>query len=264
LALTVIILAAGRGSRLHPYTESCPKCLTELGGMTLLDRQLTTLRAGGIEDIVIATGYLAEMLERPDLRHTHNPRWAETNMVESLFCAADHFTDDIIIAYSDIIYEPRVLRALLDSQADISVVVDRQWRALWERRFDEPLDDAETLRLDERGDILEIGQPPASFDEIEAQYIGLMRFRGDGIAALRDGYASMCAADRPWKSKRAPEQAYMTDLLSELILMEHRVHAVPVDSGWLEVDTVRDFDLYAAMFEDSTIDAFFDPAAQSR
>jgi choline kinase len=264
LALTVIILAAGRGSRLHPYTESCPKCLTELGGMTLLERQLATLRAGGVEDIVITTGYLAEMLKRSDLRHAHNPRWAETNMVESLFCAADNFTNDIIIAYSDIIYEPRVLRALLDSQADISVVVDRQWRALWERRFDEPLDDAETLRLDERGDILEIGQPPASFDEIEAQYIGLMRFRGGGIAALRDGYASMRTADRPWKSKRAPEQAYMTDLLSELILMEHRVHAVSVDAGWLEVDTVRDYDLYAAMFEAGTIDAFFDPAAQSQ
>jgi choline kinase len=263
LALTAIILAAGRGSRLHPYTESCPKCLTVLGDATLLDRQLATLHACGVENIVIATGYLADMLERPGIVCVNNPLWAETNMVESLFCAEGEFTDDIIITYSDIVYEPRVLKALLDSSADVSVVVDRHWRALWERRFDEPLSDAETLRLDDRGDIIEIGEPPESFDQIEAQYIGLMRFRGAGVAALRNGYASMGEADRAWKEKRPAERAYMTDLLSELILLGHRVHSVPVDAGWLEVDTVHDYKLYASMFENGTIAEFFDPTGNT-
>lgn len=264
MALTAFILAAGRGSRLYPYTESSPKCLTELGGETLLDRQLATLRDGGVQDIVVVTGYLADMLERPDIVCVNNPLWAETNMVESLFCAEGAFTDDIIISYSDIVYEPRVLQALLDSDNDISVVVDRRWRALWERRFDDPLSDAETLRLDGRGDIIEIGQPPESFDQIEAQYIGLMRFRGAGVAALRDGYTSMAEADRPWKEKRPVEGAYMTDLLSELILLGHRVHSVPVDSGWLEVDTVHDYQTYTSMFGDGTIAEFFDMANNTR
>jgi L-glutamine-phosphate cytidylyltransferase len=264
LALTAIILAAGRGSRLHPYTESCPKCLTELGDTTLLDRQLATLRECGVQDIVIATGYLADMLERPGIVCVNNPLWAETNMVESLFCAEGEFTDDIIVSYSDIVYQPRILQALLDSSSDISVVVDRRWRALWERRFDDPLSDAETLRLDDRGDIVEIGQPPTSFDQIEAQYIGLMRFRGDGVTALRDGYASMGEAGRPWKKKRPAERAYMTDLLSELILLGHRVHSVQVDAGWLEVDTVHDHKLYASMFGDGSITEFFDPADSTR
>jgi len=264
LALTAFILAAGRGSRLHPYTESSPKCLTVLGNETLLDRQLATLRGCGVQDIVIATGYLADMLERPGIVCINNPLWAETNMVESLFCAEGAFTDDIIISYSDIVYEPGVLQALLDSDSDISVVVDRRWRALWERRFDDPLSDAETLRLDDRGDIIEIGQPPESFNQIEAQYIGLMRFRGAGVAALRDGYASMGKADRPWKAKRPVEGAYMTDLLSELILLGHRVHSVPIDGGWLEVDTVHDYQTYASMFEDGTIAEFFDMADNTR
>jgi choline kinase len=264
LALTAIILAAGRGSRLHPYTESCPKCLTELGDATLLDRQLATLRACGVQNIVIVTGYLAQMLERPGIVCVNNPLWAETNMVESLFCAEGEFTDDILVSYSDIVYEPRVLRALLDSPADISVVVDRRWRDLWERRFNEPLGDAETLRLDGRGDIVEIGQPPESYDQIEAQYIGLMRFRGTGVAALRVGYVSMGAADRPWKKKRPAEQAYMTDLLSELIVLRYNVHSVPVDAGWLEVDTVRDYELYSSMFANGTITEYYDPTGDTR
>ena len=264
MALTAIILAAGRGSRLHPYTESCPKCLTELGDATLLDRQLATLRDCGVQNVVIATGYLADMLERPGIICVNNPLWAETNMVESLFCAEGEFTDDIIVSYSDIVYEPRVLQALLDSSADISVVVDRRWRALWEKRFAEPLSDAETLRLDDMGDIVEIGQPPQSFDQIDAQYIGLMRFRVNGVTALRNGYASMQKADRPWKKIRPPERAYMTDLLSELILLGHRVHAVPIKAGWLEVDTVGDHELYASMFSDGSIAEFFDPAGNTQ
>jgi len=259
LALTAIILAAGRGSRLHPYTESCPKCLTELGDKTLLDRQIATLRQCGISDIIIATGYLGDMLQRPDVECINNPRWSETNMVESLFCAESRFNEDILVAYSDIVYQPRVLEALLNSDKDISVVVDRQWRALWEKRFPDPLTDAETLRIDQRGDISEIGQPPESFDQIDAQYIGLMRFKENGVTSLREAYASIHRNEREWKKRRPAERAYMTDLLSEMILLGHRVRAVPVDSGWLELDTVADYELYASMFETGEITEFYDP-----
>ena len=65
MALRAVILAAGRGSRLHPYTENRPKCLMELGGMTLMERQLRALRGAGITDIVVVTGYRAEMLAPP-------------------------------------------------------------------------------------------------------------------------------------------------------------------------------------------------------
>ncbi len=260
MAITAIILAAGRGSRLHPYTDSCPKCLTELGDRTLLNHQIGTLRTCGITNIVVVTGYLGEMLESPGWECVENPLWAETNMVESLFSAEAKFASDMIVAYSDIVYEPRVLRALLDSEADISVVVDRQWHTLWEQRFADPLSDAETLRIDRNGDILEIGQRPESYEQIEAQYIGLMRFKGHGVAALREGYAALRDADL---SGRPAEQAYMTDLLSKLISAKHALRAVPVDGGWLEVDTVEDYELYAAKLADGTISDFFDITRQN-
>ncbi len=127
--MRAIILAAGRGSRLHPYTEDCPKCLTELAGMSLIGRQVATLRAAGIEDILIATGYKAEMLALPDTRQVINPDWATTNMVETLFCAEEYFSDELIVSYGDIVYEPKVLAALLACPHDISVTVDLNWKA---------------------------------------------------------------------------------------------------------------------------------------
>jgi len=254
-----IILAAGRGSRLHPYTADCPKCLTELGGTSLIERQLTTVRLCGIEDIVIVTGYRADMLELGGTHQVHNAAWETTNMVESLFAAEDTFTNDIIVTYSDIVYEPRVLEALLGSEAPVSVIVDKAWRAYWEYRFDDPRSDAESLVIDDNGLISDIGNKVEDIDKIEAQYIGLMRFRGTGIQALRNARQSMYDAERAWKQKRPYKKAYMTDLLMEMILTGVSVTPVSVAAGWLEIDTVDDYKKTARMFNDGTIDQFYQP-----
>ena len=259
--MKAVILAAGRGSRLGPHTRDRPKCLIELGGMTMIDRQLATLGGAGIRDIVIATGYRHDMLALSGVQRIHNPRWRDTNMVETLWRAEAQFGNDLIVSYGDIVYEPRVLQALLQSDNDVSVGVDRHWRQLWEMRFDDPAGDAETLRMDGDGRITDIGSPVTDLDGVEAQYIGLLRFRGKGVAALRAARASMTANRRPWQGKRPVANAYMTDLLMEMILTGTDVHAVPVDGGWLELDTIKDYQRYAAMIADGTITRFFDFAA---
>lgn len=260
--MNVFILAAGRGSRLHPYTADCPKCLTELGGMTLIERQMATLRAARIDDITIVAGYRAEMLALEGTTQAVNPDWESTNMVESLFAAEASFGDDVIVAYSDIVYESKVINALIDAPGDISVIVDRGWRTYWEHRFDDPLSDAESLRIDNTGRITDIGNKVNNIDMIEAQYIGLMRFRDKGVLALRQARESMRINDRSWKQKRPFENAYMTDLLMELILTGHDVAAVPINHGWLEIDTTEDFEVANRMFADGSITKFFDPDAE--
>ena len=258
--MKAILLAAGRGERLRPYTDDRPKCLVALGGQTLLARQIATLRAAGVDDIVVVSGYRGDMLALAGVRRVHNARWATTNMVESLFCAESHFGDDMIVAYTDIAYEPRVLTALLASPHEVSVVVDRNWRAYWEMRFADPLEDAESLRLDAAGRITEIGNAVADIDEIEAQYIGLMRFRGDGVAALGECRSRLGEVRRPWMAKRPVEKAYMTDLLMEMILGGVALQAVPVAGGWLEIDSVEDLRRAEKMIADGTLAWFFDPA----
>jgi len=262
LALSAIILAAGRGSRLHPYTENCPKSLTEFDGISLIERQISTLNAEGAYDIVIATGYMSEMFAIPNVRKTHNPEWATTNMVETLFSGEALFGDDLIVSYGDIIYEPRVLRALLASPHDISVVIDTSWRSYWEHRFDDPLSDAESLRLDEVGRIIDIGSKVAEIDDIQAQYMGLMRFRGQGLKTLKTVRAEMGRMHRAWMENRTLANAYMTDLLMEIILRGHDVHGIPTAGGWLEFDTVSDYETACRMAADGSISQFFNPAAR--
>lgn len=261
MTATAVILAAGCGSRLYPRTADRPKCLTELGGTTLIDRQIRTLNDAGIADIVVVTGYLAERLTLLGVHTVHNARWLDTNMVESLFAAEAEFGSDLIVAYGDIVYESRVLAALLASRHDISVIVDRSWREYWERRFDDPLSDAESLRLDSKGRILDIGGEASDIAAIEGQYIGLMRFQGAGIATLRRAKSRLGQARRPWMAKRPVAKAFMTDLLMEMALAGDEVFAVPVDGGWLEIDSERDLVLAIELIAAAPVGALRPTAA---
>ena len=110
------------------------------------------------------------MLEGKGDRLKENPRYFETNMVWTLFSAEEELEGDLIISYGDIVYSREILQTLLDSKSDISVVIDKDWESYWRARNDNPLDDAETLRLSKNGRILELGQKPQSVDEIQGQY----------------------------------------------------------------------------------------------
>src|SRR5580698_7533591 len=108
-----LILAAGRGSRMGTLGDDRPKCMVELDGRPLLDRQIAALRRGGVNEIGIVRGYRAEVLNFPGLVYFDNPRWAQTNMVMSLTAAASWLrTGPVIVSYADIFYRGDVVHAL--------------------------------------------------------------------------------------------------------------------------------------------------------
>ena len=256
--MKAIILAAGRGSRLAGYSEDRPKSLNTLSGVPIIERQIATLQNGGVDDITIVTGYRADQLILPGTAQVHNPDWQTTNMVESLFCAEVIFTDDLLICYADIVYEPKVLRAIQDSPHDVSVIVDRNWKAYWDWRFADPLSDAESLRLSANGQITDIGNKASTIDEIEAQYIGLIKISKVGLSALAQARRGVIENDRPWKQKRDVKQAYMTDVLMEMILLGLPVHGVRIDGGWLEFDTTEDYENAERLAAIGELAQFFD------
>lgn len=240
VGLKAIILAAGQGMRLRPYTLDRPKCLVEVGGVSLLDRQLAVLAAESIQPIILIGGYRIEMLRRPGLIVRENSRYAETNMVWTLFCAEEDLEDDVLICYGDIVYSREILQAVINSTADIAVAIDLEWESYWRARNEDPLSDAETLKMTKEKKILEIGQKPKSLSEIEGQYMGLMKFSKKGVSDLKRifGYAKV---DGDLRGK-SPENAYMTDLLQFMIDSGLQLDAVTVDGNWVEIDTVQDLE----------------------
>ena len=239
--MKAVILAAGEGTRLRPYTLDRPKCLVEIDGVSLLDRQLNVLRSKGIEEIVLIGGYRADMLEGKSTRLHVNARYAETNMVSTLFSAETELREDLILAYGDIVYSRQNLEKLLESTADIAVTVDLDWESYWCERFENPLDDAETLQIGSNNCIVEIGQKPTSIEQIQGQYMGLMKFSPQGLEILSNTYHQ--AVYKGGIGGKSPEKASMTDLLQLMIDEGNALSVVKVHGGWVEVDTVEDLNL---------------------
>jgi len=246
-----LILAAGQGTRLRPFTDDRPKCLVEYADRPLLAWQLEALRRAGIEDITVVTGYRADQIERMGVATAHNPRFESTNMVATMACGARAFDglDDLVIAYSDIIYETAVVQALLASSAPLATVIDLDWKSLWDLRMEDPLEDAETLKLGAGGDIIELGKKPQSHDEIEGQYIGLIRVAADFAPDFLSSYEAL-DRDRLYDGKDR-DNMYMTSFLQHQIDTGHPVRAVPIHKGWLEFDTVEDLETYRNLRDES-------------
>lgn len=236
--MKAIILAAGRGSRMKGLTEERPKCLVELRGKPLLDWQLKALREAGIGDIAIVTGYKRELLATRGLVEFHNPRWSETNMVASLEAAAPWLErEPCLVSYSDIFYDASAVRALVECRASLAVTYDTNWRALWEKRFADPLVDAETFRMKPDGTLAEIGNKPRTVDEIQGQYMGLLRFTPEGWAEILRIRAGLAPAER--------DRMHMTGTLQKVIEAGRvPVAAVPYAGEWGEVDSEEDLAAY--------------------
>lgn len=236
--MRAILLAAGRGSRMKGLTEDRPKCLVELDGRPLLERQLEALRASGISEIAIITGYRRDMLtDRADVEF-HNPHWASTNMVSTLAEASDWLENEpCIVSYTDIFYEASAAESLIACKAQLALTYDPNWRRLWDARFGDPLLDAETFRLGSGEQLIEIGNKPQTVGEVEGQYMGLLRFTPEGWQEMQTVRAILPAQDR--------DQLDMTSALQRVINRGHtQIEAIPYLGEWGEVDSADDLRLY--------------------
>lgn len=228
--MRAIILAAGRGSRMGLLTDNQPKCFTVVKGKKLIEHQLNALQAVGIKDIAIVTGYKSELLQKYGTHHFHNSRWAETNMVYSLTCAQEWLdVDDCIVSYSDIFYRHEIVENLTKCPDAVAISYDPNWLELWSKRFENPLDDAETFRIDENGYLLEIGQKPKTIEEIQGQYMGLLKFkRGSFIKQTHT------------LSEERLDKIDMTSFLQHLLQNKIPIKAIPNGTPWGECDSESD------------------------
>lgn len=253
--MKVIILAAGQGTRLRPLTNEIPKCMVKLNSKSLIERQLESIKICGVseQDIYILTGYKEEKLHAlfkdTDIHFISNPEYENTNMVCTLMCAKEVFEkeDDIIVSYGDIVYTPDVFSKILESKEEISVIVDNGWFGYWSKRCDDPLSDAETLVKNKEGYLMEIGQKTQDINMVQAQYIGLMRYRGKGVKKVLDVCKEAKRRSESgialWRTNRTYEKMYMTDMLQGLIDEGNKLKAVEISRGWYEVDCESDLRL---------------------
>ena len=161
-------------------------------------------------------------------------------MVSTLFCASELFDgeDDILISYGDIVYNDNVFNAIHKSNEQINVVVDKNWREYWEARMVDPLRDVETLKIDENGSIKELGKKPHSYEDIEGQYIGLIKIRKDVVRQVKDYYENL--DETALYDEKDFDNMYMTSFLQMIADNIMPLTPVYIKGGWIEIDEPTD------------------------
>ena len=234
-----IVLAASRGEGLDDLTRDRPKVMLPVNGKPLLKRLVERCRKQHIDSVVVVAGYKAEHIDVGGIDIVHNPRYATTGEVASLNCARHLFRDDLIVMYGDLIFRSYVLRGLMESDRELTVVVDSQYvgaasngtsdlaycsvgddRSLW----------GQDVLLERISD-----QCEASGAAAHGRWIGMLRTRARGREWLERALDEL--ADAPNFDRLS-----VGDLLNHIVARGHPVRVIYIHGHWLDVNSLRDLE----------------------
>lgn len=249
--MKALILCAGFGSRLMPLTKDKPKCMVEYNNKKIIDYIIEALLKNNIKEIGFVGGYLFDVLDKYlKTKYTietsfNNKEYNSTNMVYTLFCALDFIKlcikerQDLLISYSDIIYFKETIKEMIDSNKPLSIAIDKNWKTLWEKRFSNPLSDAETLKIDNDGRIIEIGNKATTYNDINGQYMGLIKVKCDFLPTMIKFYNQIQKS----YDKKEFRNMYMTSFIQEIINNFNNVYCVNIYEKWIEIDMSSDLEI---------------------
>ena len=132
--MKALILNSGAARRLKPLTDHLPKCLLEVNGKSILQRQIELLLSVGVKKYIITTGPLQDKIinhvkekfpAELDVVFTNNPKFETTNYIYSMWLARNEIDDDdILLLHGDLVFEKSVVQKIV-KQRRSSVIVDR-------------------------------------------------------------------------------------------------------------------------------------------
>lgn len=222
-----IILAAGTGTRLNGSVR--PKCLVEIGGMSLLRRQIRALRRSKINDIVVVLGFEGNSVRKECDENVHfveNPRFAQTSSLYSLWLARHHLTEGFVVLNSDVLFHPQILEDLLRSSHDNALLISYQ------RETAEPLGDEE-MKVKVKEDVVVDISKEMNPLEADGENVGIVKFSPAGAKLLVRYMDDLIAkgSSNAWAPRAFLEFA-----------LRHKLHAVSTRGyPWIEIDFPEDY-----------------------
>ena len=239
--MKVIIIAAGSAIRLGKLTEGKPKGLVKINGKSILERQIEIFKKNKIHDIIIITGPYKEF-GIPEISYIEDTKYQNHDVLGSLMAAREFLNGKVITSYSDIIFDEKIFKQLLDFRGDIGIPVDLDWEKNYTDRSQHPKSEADNVLLKDKK-ILKIKKNITihNTDEIIGEFLGPMIFSEIGSKIFVDKYKKL-EKSHQGNFHNAPSlsNAYLTDMIQELIENDIKVEPIFIDGKWCEIDTSED------------------------
>ena len=147
------------------------------------------------------------------------------------------------LSYSDILFDQSEVQRTLESNHDISVVVDIDWRGYYVGRKDHPISEAENVIFNSNNEVVKIGKINGGDQEVHGEFIGMIKLSNRGTEIFKEHFNRLKKIywNKPFQRAKTFQTAYLTDLIQELVDIGIKVHCVIIESGWKEIDTVEDY-----------------------
>ena len=241
-ARSAVVLAASRGKGLESVTTDRPKVMLPIAGKPLLRWLIDGFKKENVNDITVVGGYRADAIDPAGIRVVVNDRYAQTDELASLACAAEKLENDTVIAYGDLLFRSYVLRDLVENKADFAVVVDsspadssnRTVRdfAFCSRGDDRGLFGTPVLlkRVLSRADAKTEGEG----QEAHGRWIGMLNVSRNGLTKLKAVLAQL-------RTQPDFDALDMPALLNALIASGAEIEVVYVHGHWRGVNDLEDF-----------------------
>ncbi len=228
--LKALILAAGRGRRLWPYTRHTPKCLLTLEpDVTILQRQISLLASAGVDRIVVVAGFGFDQIRSATAGDSHvrvmyNPFYAVADNLISLWAARGEMDEDLLIINGDNVFHPELPSFLLRPvAADCQLLVQQKGDY-----------DDDDMKVSIRSGRLQAIGKDLPCHQVNAESVGLLSFRGAGVAQLHGILEESVQSERAMTS-------YYLDGIQRLAHSGVGVHCVDIGSlPWEDIDTPQD------------------------
>jgi choline kinase len=226
--MKAVILAAGNGARLHGVGSDTPKCLLDVGGISLIERQIDTLRSLAIRDIIVVVGCGAGLVRAacgPEITYVTNDRYAVTNSLFSLWLAREHLRDGFVVLNADVLFDRRMLARLLASRREDALlyepVADRT-SALGDEEMKVRINNRRVVEISKEID-------PAVAD---GENVGIVKFGAAGADLVVEHMDRLVSegADRAWAPRAFQE-----------FTRDRSLFAIATSGDpWIEIDFTED------------------------
>lgn len=235
-----------------------PLCMVDIAGKSLISRQAELLRSSGVTDIAIVGGYLCERIEVTDAKIIPFPDYARHHSAHSIMAAEEFMKERCLIAYSDILFDANIVKELLASPHDITLVIDRAFQTLPSRDKKLDLVSAPSSEGEEKErsltqhtyrPITQIGKKLPD-DKANYEFIGLVFMREKGCEVLKAAWHKSLKEfqNKPFFEAPDVSKAGLTDLLQYLIREGYPVYGMEIDHGWSEIHSGTDYARVNAYF----------------
>ena len=236
-----IIIAAGSGRRIPEFSKLAPKSLIKINNKSILKRQIDLLRKSKIKEIGIIKGFKSSMINYKNIKYFYNRNYKKNEQLDSLFTAKKWFTDDLIVLFSDIIYEDSILNKIIKSKHDFTIVVQKNWKKKYKNRFDHPISQADKVFVKDNK-IKDIGKK-LSYNKTNGEFLGIFKISKNNCKIILQEYELL-------KKTKKTVKLQIHNFFRHLIKKKIDIKPTYVDAKYMEIDTHNDFKIAKEMFNE--------------